>query len=396
MEEKLITQSSRLSVKPRSQSSNTSHPVNQINHEPQDGALDEKTKKELLSIFDNAPQEAREIVNHLKDATYLSDGTYRSAFFIGDPGTGKTTVAKAIAYKMLPEWRCVFRNSTDIIGEYRNQAAKKLNQLFTEIDTKKQPTLLVIDELNQLLEHAESENHDTDATSKALWGNIDRQSDAKNNNFFFIGIMNHDEKLPKPMKSRILLRTIVFSHVTSSAIKVKLLKDKIVDEVTQLDKTVDDWYLQRILHSHSDISGRDFHEIALKLRKISRRENQNVSVKIITKKHFEQAFEEYHKAKRRIQYDISVESDEERRHKENLAKQEEHFKKNQALHQEQFVQAQILALAISTINQPLHSSVEHASLVGTFNPEQQKLIDEIETRIAHKKDEINKDNCNIQ
>jgi AAA+ superfamily predicted ATPase len=350
MEEKLITQNSRLSLKPRSQSSNNSHPVNQTNNEPQDSALDEKTKKELLSIFDNAPQEAREIVDHLKDPNFLSDETYRSAFFVGEPGTGKTTMARGIAYKMLPEWRCIFRNGTDIVGEYRNQAVKNLNKLFADIDTQKQPTLLVIDELNQLLEHAESEHYDTDATSKALWGNIDKQGDNKNGNFFFIGIMNRDEKLPKPMKSRMLMRTILFKEITNSTVKIKLLKDKIVDDVTQLDTAVNDQYLKKLLQINSGISGRDIREIALKLRKLSRRENPQASVKVITRKHLEQAFDEYYKARERVQYDIPIESDEERRHKENLAKQEEYFNKSYALQQQQLIQAQMLALANSWDN----------------------------------------------
>jgi hypothetical protein len=63
--------------------------------------LSQEEKEELEFVFQNSPIEAQYITNHLQDPDFFSDNQdYRSTIFVGEPGTGKTTMAKAIAYKM--------------------------------------------------------------------------------------------------------------------------------------------------------------------------------------------------------------------------------------------------------------------------------------------------------
>ena len=171
----------------------------------QQPAFDDLEIKEMEFVFVRSPKEAQCIVNHLQDPSYFPlNQDYRSIIFVGEPGTGKTVMAKAIAYKMLKHnWEHKFLPSTSFLKGHRNQTAILLQKELEAIQKSKKPTILIIDELNLLMENSESKHHDTDTTAKVLWTFLDQQKG--NKDFFFIGTMNRINKLPKAFKSRIIL-----------------------------------------------------------------------------------------------------------------------------------------------------------------------------------------------
>lgn len=348
-------------------------------------------KTDLDRFFDVAPERAQVIVARLKNPQLLNRGTARSAFFLGEPGSGKTTMAKAIAYKLSQgknnstekeevdkKWRYHFLTSTDIKGEHRDQKAAFINVLFADAE-RNLPMILIIDEIHQLLEHADSENYDTDATSKALWSNIDRQ--ANKDNFFFIGLMNNDDKLPKPFQSRIRLRAIEFKPITDLSYRRNELRRKIVDDTTEL--LVDDNYLDQLLRANPNVTFRDFDEIALFAAEASLidvykfNKDSKTLIKKVTQKHLESAFNENIKGMTRQNYNRPEITDEERRHQESLKKQDELF-----------VRSQMIALAtgwkrdkcaehesqdFSSRSFSKISEKDLAGITGSFSNEQKKI-----------------------
>ena len=285
--------------------------------------------KEMESIFNSSPQEAQKIINHLEDPTYFpSNEDYRAAFFVGEPGTGKTMMAQAIAYKMTQKgWDCKFISSTSLLGEYRNQTSITLQKELESIQATDKPTILIIDELHRLLENANSKNHDTDSTSTTLWTFLDKQK--TNNNFFLIGTMNRINKLPKPIKSRIMQDCIEFPLIINLDIKRNTLRENLTTTLTQIDQSITNDFLNQELEKIGYCSYRDLKKISNKIHRLTRiNDQEKLPLLIIKKDSISQIIDDHLKQKNCIEYDIEEETDEERQnrhHKENLKTQEKHF-----------------------------------------------------------------------
>jgi len=335
-------------------------------------SFNEHDIKELELVLNYAPDDALTIINHLKDPSFLDRKSYRASIFYGQPGTGKSTIAKAIAYKMQKDagWKNQFIPSTSLIGEYRNQTTVHLNTLFKKITQSTKPQLLIIDEFNQLLENDESESYDTDGTSKAIWMFLDQQ--AGNHNFFLIGITNRIDKFPQALKSRIRFRCIAFESSMGTAIRNTIFRNRCTSQFCQLDASIDDDYLTEQLTQLQNCVGRDLDEFAGNLKSIYRRHDKISKIMIITKEHFAEALQEDKKTCKVMKYNEARETEEERRHKENieiqkkgLALQKKHFiqqqqeqrrlhEENKTMQQLHFVQQQKIQLAIAD-NQYSHS-----------------------------------------
>lgn len=301
--------------------------------------------EEMKLVFASAPQEAQCIVKHLQDPAFFElTQDYRSATFVGEPGTGKTTTALAIAHVMIEHgWTYKFLSSISLLGEHRNQTAINLQKELGIIESSKKPTILIIDELNRLLENTDSKHHDTDTTATALWTFLDKQKN--NKNFFFIGIMNRANKLPKPYKSRILFDCIKFSLIDNAKTKSSFIRKFLTTKNSMLDVEVTDTFLERELEKIGSCSGRDLKNISHAIYRINKMNDTEPSSPMVIKTAvITYAIDFYLKNKTELDYDAQEETDEQRQnryHKENQEMQERHFVQQQmiqmATHDHQYV-----------------------------------------------------------
>lgn len=155
----------------------------------------------LERVLDKSSGEVHQIVDTLNKKAGSDPYEERYAVFEGEPGTGKSTLAIAIAYatKRKPE----VRSAADFLGGSRNAGCALLKEVFTSLKSSHGKKVLIIEEVNRLLQNYDSEHHDTDSTSMCLWTQLDdlKRSD-KRKKIFFIGTMNGVGGLPPQIQSR--------------------------------------------------------------------------------------------------------------------------------------------------------------------------------------------------
>lgn len=292
----------------------------------------EEDIKEMELAFETSPQEAQSIVNYLQDPNYFPGiKNYKSIFFVGEPGTGKSITAKAIAYKMMQKgWEHKIISSTSLLEGYRNQTSIRLEKELKKIEASNKPTVLVIDELNQLLENSNSKHHDTDAISKVLWMFLDRHKN--NKKICLIGTMNRINKIPQQIKSRIYF--IEFNLMTDPKIKNNIIRKNLTTQNSLINAEVTDDFLDKELETINPYSWRELEKVSDEILIKSKLNNTKSSVVNISKDSITQGINIYLRKKAKEQYDSEEETDEERQnryHKENLEMHERHFIQQQAL-----------------------------------------------------------------
>lgn len=277
---------------------------------PKKNGFSEDEVAEMEMVFESSPKDAQNIVNHLQDPNFYNDKSYRSAYFVGEPGCGKTTMAKAIAYKMAKEgWGYKIISSTQLMRPERNSTAMQLEKELDAVASSNKPILIVIDELNRLLENADSKHHDTDSTATALWSFLDREFE--NENIFLIGTMNRIDKLPKPFKNRISPDYIKFFPINDPDKQQKTLRTYFSRLKLELDPEITDTFLIQEFEKMGPCAGRNLKKICRTTSKIQKRQ-QDGPIAPIKKLSIKAAINEVIARDEEMGYNKPEETDEER------------------------------------------------------------------------------------
>ncbi len=283
-----------------------------------------KTEEELNAVFEAAPWKAQEIVDHLQDPDALSEPEYRAILIVGGPGCGKTTTAIAIPYRA--GWEYNFIRSSELQRSHRNRATEMLlSELYgvkKSIKENGEKVVVIVDEFNKLLEHANDPQYDTDASSGAIQGFLDDMEGE--DNFFFIGTMNDDTKMPDSMKNRIELDRVVFPPITDHILRRKIFCSKFVTPRMQLHEECDDEFIDSILELIKDCPPRSYKNMRKETSRLLHHEEPDSTLRFIKKEHLTKVAKELIQSRKEIKIGIEEETlaqRQERLHKESLKEQ---------------------------------------------------------------------------
>jgi len=279
----------------------------------ENGALFGSTIKEMEDVYQDAPKRAKRFVRHILDPRLLRQPHNRILILSGPPGTGKSTLANAIAYKTGSTVDPV--DIGEIQGDSRNQTGKnlyhRLHDTLKWVVKDQKNTIVYIDELNKIMENAEDKHHDTGFTATILWRFLDRLRGVP---LYFIATMNQTHKLPKQMKSRIGSCTVEIGLPEDPKKRIEILKKQLISDYVSLGGDCNDDYLFRLFKATEGFSGRDYKGLADEAVGQYIDETDDASEKVILqRKHLNAAVEVIMEARRISKYYRLDETDEEQR-----------------------------------------------------------------------------------
>lgn len=294
-------------------------------------AIDDADRIVLTQSLASAPTQVHRKI--FQETRQLKTPRRNFLFLTGEPGMGKSTLAKAIGMILTNKGGNIyFLTSGNILKKNRNTTSDYLNELMQTIAASKEKSVIIIDELNKILENHASEHTDSSQTAGTLWTAMDGQ--IKNPNFFFIATANETKKISPQLQDRFLIDFVKITNPQEKA-RIEQLKYHINKIENPKDTTINEVYIKELAKKTANFSSRRIDQLcdladgcAIDKELIKHSNNFDLVKPVVTKECFEEALKII-EAKLQDHTDFSPQMpDEERRHRETLKQNQEHFEKN--------------------------------------------------------------------
>lgn len=248
-------------------------PIGRFSHE------DVFDKMLVNKIISNAPRDIKRIVFNLIYPPNSLAAIPKRLLLIGEPGTGKTSLAKAIALKCRCEYYII--EAPFLLNEYKNCGQQNLLREIVPLLESGKPIVIIIDEITELTNNYGKKNNSDSTVVSALWLLLDLC--AQYDNVFFIGTSNKTRKdLPAQLRSR-FDEDIVTIPVPNSAARMKILDHHLRFEKCDFDYAYHKYLVRKT-------AGRSVREIEKLVLRAIQYANVSPSVDyVVSKKHFEKA-----------------------------------------------------------------------------------------------------------
>lgn len=282
-------------------------------------------KKADIALFEqsfcHAPLKLKAIVNEMLQGTETA-AKFKTLLLAGPSGSGKTTLAQAIAHKLGRS--CEVVHAPTLLGHFRDQAAEEVKYLFKRIAKDPKKPVLVLDEMNALTDDHTSEHSDTKHTAMQLWTRLDKYT--KKKNFLLIGTTNVTQKMPHQLQTRFQGKTFVIDHPSHESCKEAL---QLHLKTTPIDESCNETYLNELSKKMTDFSQRAIEVLTDNAVILAGIDSSDLSKRVLSKKHLEQAYKDLVSENDKLWDFKEHTTNDERRHRENKALSEKHFKEGQ-------------------------------------------------------------------
>lgn len=207
----------------------------------------------LEQILDTAPQDVHTIIRHIQDPEYMKNPNFRSTFFLGASGSGKTDTARAVAYRTKSICHYLHVSQLKQLGDV-DGIRHRLNCVRNLGKQLKTNTVIVVDDLDLLRDGEEN----SEAVSAALTLFQDDQQREQETDFFLIGTLRNGKNIPDNLQELNYARGILFNIVsreqreqvflnTLNENNIQLADQKAKDQLSLLIATLSKWVVRDIL-----------------------------------------------------------------------------------------------------------------------------------------------------
>ena len=278
-----------------------------------------------IESFSQAPALLKTLVNDMaRGKGYCKK--YTTILLAGPTGSGKTTLARAIAYRLNREVLVV--NAPALLGRFRNQSAENIKKLFQDLENANPQPILVIDEINSLTDDYISEHSDTKQTAMQLWTLLD--TFAKREGFLLIGTTNITKKMPHQLQSRFKGRTFRVEN-PASELRLKTLHYYLQQLNIPTDKSCTEEYLQELSKKTENCSQRDLEELIDRAILLYSHYHAEVHDPVVTREFLEKALLDLQE-ENSVLWDFSEHATaEQKRHVESIELSKKQFDETQKL-----------------------------------------------------------------
>lgn len=208
---------------------------------------------------------------------------------VGPPGSGKTTLAHAIASKL--ECPAILIPASSLLGHFRNETANNISAALEEYTYMQHRVIIIIDELHKLFEHHESDRSDDSQSAAAFWLAID-QMEKHCSQAILICTANDVSTLPAEIKSRFTGKVIKMK-AQKKEYAIKVFKESIRHDIcTYLDRSINNTFILKTIDQLPTCSLRDIRLLIDTAKMFYYEENplyeQDHAI-LLTKDHFKKA-----------------------------------------------------------------------------------------------------------